>query len=104
MGDLKEIRNQLQHINNAIENDNPGPLLGAVCWVSNGDQFMTSFHDIGRERSSPGIVMDTQTGRYLHEFCYVYNDVYHDLGGAIAGMRAFNESISATIRMEIDRE
>lgn len=102
MGNLKEIRNQLQHINNDIENENSGPLLGTVCWVSNNNQYIASFHDIGRKRSSPGIVMDTQTGSYLHEFCYVYNDIYYDLGGAIAGMRTFNDFISAKIRIEID--
>jgi hypothetical protein len=102
MGSLKEIRNQLQHINNEIENDDSGPLLGAICWISKGDQFLVSFNDMGRERSSPGIVLDTHTGQYLHEFCYVYNDVYHDLGGAIAGMRTFNTFVSSKVQVEID--
>lgn len=102
MGNLKDIRNQLQHINNEIENDDSGPLLGAVCWISKGDQFLVSFNDVGRERTSPGIVLDTHTGQYLHEFCYVYNDVYHDLGAAIAGMRAFNKYVSSQVHVEID--
>lgn len=102
MGKLKDIRNQLQHINNEIENDGSGPLLGAVCWISNGDQFLVSFNDLGRERSSPGIVLDTHTGQYFHVFCYVYNDVYHDLGGAIAGMQSFNAFVNATVKVETD--
>jgi hypothetical protein len=71
MGELKEVRNQLQHINNDIENEQSGPLLGAVCWIKGRSQFIASFNDISRRRSTPGIVLDTQTGKYLHEFCYV---------------------------------
>jgi len=102
MGTLKQIRNQLQHINNDIENDYTGPLLGAICWVSGLRQFIVSFHDIGRSRTSPGLVLDTRTGRYLHEFCYVYNDAYHDLGRAIEGMRTFNNFISSQVRIELN--
>lgn len=102
MGNLKDIRNQLQHINNEIENDNSGPLLGTVCWISNGDQFLVSFNDVGRDRSWQGIVLNTHTGQYLHEFCYVYNDAYHDLGGAISGMRTFNEFVNSKFKVEID--
>jgi hypothetical protein len=101
MGSLKEIRNQLQHINNDI-NDYSGPLLGAICWISGQRQFIASFHDIGRPRSFPGIVLDTQTGRYLQEFCYIYNDVYHDLGKAIEGMRTFNTFTTSQVTIELD--
>jgi hypothetical protein len=101
MGTLKDIRNQLQHINNQIENDNTGPLLGAICWISGQRQFIASFHDIGRSRTSPGIILDTQTGRYLQEFCYVYNDAYHDLGRAIEGMRTFNAFVNSQVRIEL---
>jgi hypothetical protein len=102
MGDLKEIRNQLQHINNDIENDYSGPLLGAVCWISEQKQFIASFHDIGRSRSSPGIILDTRTGKYAQEFCYVYNGVYHDLARAIEGMHTFNTFINSLVSVEID--
>lgn len=102
MGDIKDIRNQLQHISNDIENDNTGPLFGAICWVSDQRQFIVSFHDIGRSRSSPGIALDTRTGRYAHEFCYVYNDKYHDLGRAIEGVRTFNEFVNSQVRVEVD--
>ncbi len=33
MGELKEVRNQLQHINNDIENEQSGPLHGQGCCV-----------------------------------------------------------------------
>lgn len=102
MGDIKDIRNQIQHINNDIENDYTGPLLGAVCWVSGQRQFIASFNDIGRRRSSPGISLDTRTGAFTQEFCYIYNDKYHDLGRAIEGMRAFNKFVSSQIRVEVD--
>jgi hypothetical protein len=102
MGDIKDIRNQLQHINNDIENDHTGPLLGAVCWVSGRRQFIASFHDLGRTRSSPGIVLDTRTGTYAQEFCYVYNDKYHDLGRAIDSVRTFNKFVNSCVRVEVD--
>jgi hypothetical protein len=102
MGDLKDIRNQLQHINNYIENDYTGPLLGAICWISGKRQFIASFHDIGRPRSSPGIILDTRTGAYAQEFCYVCNDKYHDLGRAIAGVRTFNKFVNSQVRVEVD--
>ncbi|HXC41862.1 MAG TPA: hypothetical protein VN667_23240, partial [Burkholderiales bacterium] len=73
MGDLKEIRNQLQHINNDVENTYSGPLLGAVCWVSEKKQYIACLNDVGRERSSPGIILDTHRGAYLQDFCYVYD-------------------------------
>lgn len=102
MGDMKDIRDQLQHINNDIENDYTGPLLGAVCWVSGQRQFIASFHDIGRLRSSPGIILDTRTGTYAQEFCYVYNGVYHDLCRAIEGVRAFNKFVNSRVHVEVD--
>lgn len=102
MGDLKEVRNQLQHINNDIENEQSGPLLGAVCWVNDSAQFLASFHDVSRRRSSPGIVLDTQTGKYLHEFCYVYNDIYYDLGRAIAGMHRFQGFLKESVQLTVN--
>jgi hypothetical protein len=102
MGGIKDIRNQLQHINSKIENDYSGPLLGTVCWVSGQRQFIASFHDIGRPRSSPGIILDTRTGTYAQEFCYVYNDKYHDLGRAIDGVRTFNKFVNSRVRVKVD--
>ena len=102
MGHIKDIRNQLQHINNDIENDYTGPLLGAVWWVSGQRQFVAVFPDIGRPRSSPGIILDTCTGKYGQEFCYVYNGEYHDLSRAIAGVREFNEFMNARVRVKVD--
>lgn len=102
MGGIKDIRDQLQHINNDIENNYTGPLLGAVCWVSGQRQFIASFHDIGRTRSSPGIILDTRTGTHAQQFCYVYNDKYYDLGRAIDGLRTFNKFVNARVRVEVD--
>lgn len=102
MGDLKEIRNQIQHINNDIENDNTGPLLGAVCWASGQRQYMATFYDIGRKRSSPGLIFNSQTGMHIQGFSYVYNEVHHDLGKAIEGMGTFDKFINSVVRMEVD--
>jgi hypothetical protein len=103
LDDFKDIRNTFQHINNDIENDNSGPLLGAVCWISEQMQFIASFHDIGRQRSSPGIVLDTTTGKFVHEFCYVYNDKYYDLARAINAVRSFNDFINSRVKVEINK-
>ena len=102
LGDLKDIRDQFQHINNDIENDYTGPLLGMVCWVSGQQQFIASFHDLGRPRSSPGIILDTKTGIFAQQFCYIYNHKYYDLGRAIEGVRTFNKFVNSQVRVEVD--
>jgi hypothetical protein len=102
MDDLKSIRHQFQHVNNDIENNNTGPLLGSVCWVSGQQQFIASFHDIGRPRSSPGIILDTSTGTFAQQFSYIYNDRYYDLDRAIEGVRTFNKFANSQVRVEVD--
>jgi len=99
---LRDVRNQIQHINNDIENEFKRPLLGAIFWTSGNIQYAVSFHDLGRERSSPGIVFDTRTRTYAQEFCYVYNEVYYDLGKAIEGFRKFHRFITKTVKVEMD--
>ncbi|MDD5586831.1 MAG: hypothetical protein PHY92_07755 [Alphaproteobacteria bacterium] len=100
-GELRGVRNQLQHINNDIVNDYTGPLLGIVCWASDLKQFIAAFHDIGRQRSSPGLIFDTATGKYTQEFCYIYNEKYYDLKKAIMGVEVFNRYIKTKIKIQI---
>jgi hypothetical protein len=102
MGDLKDVRNQIQHINNDIENDYTGPLLGSIFWVNELKQFNAVFHDIGRQRTAPSAILDTATGKYIHDFCYVYNDKYYDLQKATDGARTFNLWINSKIKIQID--
>lgn len=102
MGNLKDIRNQLQHINNDIENEFSGPLLGAVCWASGQKYFLASLHDIGRERSSPGLIFDTRTSTFTQKFCCVYNGEYHDLEQAIKGARDFSEFVNSKVDIRVD--
>jgi hypothetical protein len=102
LGNIKGARNQLQHINNDIENDYSGPLLGGICWINGDRQFLVALHDIGRKRSSPGIVFDNWNNRYLNEFCFTYGDTYYDLAKAMAGVRAFNSYLASAVRIEID--
>ena len=99
---LTNVRNQFQHINNHIRNQNSGPLLGAVCWTKGTAQYIASLPDIGSPRSVPGISMDTRTGAFVHEFCYVYNDDFFDLGAAINGMRLFQQYIDALVQIKVD--
>jgi hypothetical protein len=101
-GDLKEIRNQFQHINNDIENEFAGPLLGAVCWVEGRKQYIATFHDIGRARSSPSIVYDSSSAEYIHEFCFIYNEQYYDLKSAIKGMDEIMAFINSKVEVAID--
>ena len=102
MGELKDVRNQLQHINNDIENENSGPLLGSICWASGQRQYMASFHDIGRKRSSPGLIFDRDKGIHIEGFSYVYNEKRHDLDKAIEGLHTFNTFINGIVHLEID--
>jgi hypothetical protein len=102
MGDLKDIRNQIQHINNEIENQFEGPLLGAICWIKGNAQYITSFHDLGRERSTPGIILNTTTGKYLNEFCFIYNGIYHDLGKALISCVQFNAYVDNRVKIGVN--
>ena len=99
---LTQVRNQFQHINNLIENQNSGPLLGSVCWHSSTSQFVASFNDIGRQRSVPLVWLDTLTGKFGLHFCYIYNESYYDLDKAIKGMRDFQQFINGYCAVQID--
>ena len=99
---LTNVRNQFQHINNHIRNQNSGPLLGAVCWINGTAQFIASLPDIGSTRSVPGISIDTKTGLFTHQFCYVYNDDFFDLGAAIDGMRSFQQYIDKLVQITVE--
>lgn len=98
---LKDSRNQLQHLNNDIDNDFSGPLLGMICWANGNKQFMVTLHDLGRPRSSPSIVFDSHNGQFLHQLVYVYNHVYYDLAKAIDGMRAYSAFLDSTLKIEV---
>jgi hypothetical protein len=102
MGKIKDLRDQIQHINNDVENNNIGPLLGSVCWISEKRQFIASFNDIGRERTLFGPIYDTITGQYIHEFCFVYNEEYHDLQKAIKGVKLFIKYIKSIINVQVN--
>lgn len=102
LGKIKDARDQLQHLNNDIENENTGPLLGAVSWVSSQTEYCVLLHDVGRKRSSPGIAFDTLTDTYTMRFCFTYGDDCYDLGRALEGVRVFNEYALSRVRIEID--
>jgi hypothetical protein len=102
MGSLVDARNQIQHINRNTVNNYTGPLLGSVSWVSSGVNYTAGFSDVGRERSIPGLVYDTQEKRFLSEFCYVFGETYHDLGKAIAGVHRYFENIFLQVNLKVD--
>ncbi len=102
--EIKNLRDQIQHINNVIENEYTGPLLGAVCWIDSNEkhqQYIASFHDLGRQRTSYGIVFDTQKSIHIQEFVLVYNEKYYDLGKAIEAIHVFNQYIKLTVKIEV---
>lgn len=98
---FKEARNQIQHVNNDIENEYTGPLMGSVCWVNGDSQFLVSLNDIGRQRWAPGIVLDTNTGKFLNEICYILNDQYLDISRAVKGIQDFQAWIDKCVVVEI---
>jgi hypothetical protein len=99
---LKEARNNLQHINDNLRCSFSGPLLGSICWNRGPTQYIVALSDVGRSRSVPGIVLDTQTGTFVAELCYVYNETYHDLHKAVSEAAAVHEWLSTKISMSID--
>jgi hypothetical protein len=99
---LKQARNQIQHINNDIENSFSGPLLGSVCWNRGLTQYIVSLGDIGRSRSTPGIMLDTHTGEFVAELCYIYNETYHDLHKAVSETEEVHRWLTSAITITID--
>jgi hypothetical protein len=102
MGNIVDARNQLQHLNNDIENENTGPLLGGVAWVKDKRNYVVALNDIGRKRSVPGIPFDTKNLRYVSDFCFAYGNSLFDLAKAMNGVREFNRYIYGIVRIEID--
>jgi hypothetical protein len=109
MGDIKDARDQLQHLNNDIENDNSGPLLGGITWVTNGRTYLIGLNDVGRSRSIPGIpfqlgdpASESDELKYAHKFCFSYGDKLFDLAKAMEGARALNEYVMAKVQIAID--
>jgi hypothetical protein len=102
MGTIVDARNQLQHLNNDIENDNYGPLLGGVAWVNNKRNYVVSLNDVGRKRSVPGIAFDTKEHRFVSDFCFTYGNTLFDLAKAMKGVREFNQYVASIVHVEID--
>jgi hypothetical protein len=102
MGSIVDARNQLQHLNNDIENDNQGPLLGGIAWVSTNRNYVISLNDVGRKRSVPGIAYDTRERRFVSDFCFTYGNTLFDLAKAMSGIRDFNKYVTGIVRIEID--
>jgi hypothetical protein len=99
---LTTIRNQFQHINNHVRDSNSGPLLGSVCWINGKAQFIASLPDLGPPCSVPGISLDTKTGAFGQQFCYIHNDNFYDLGTALDGIRSFQKYVDCLIQVSID--
>jgi hypothetical protein len=102
MANLKDVRNQHQHLQNHILNNMPGPILGTVSWISQGGNYTATYQDIGRTRSFPTIVYDLKERKYIHDFCYIYGDVYHDLKKGISAMRDFSDYIRSIVKIELN--
>jgi hypothetical protein len=100
MGNLKEVRNIHQHVNNDIMENFTGPLLGSVSWSSGQKCLTACLHDIGRERSLPALIYDTQEKKFTSTFCYIFGQTYYDLEKAITSMKQFDEFIDKSIRIE----
>lgn len=102
MGDIKDARDQLQHLNNDIENDNTGPLLGGVVWARGNRSYIVALNDVGRDRSTPGIAYDTHEKRHVSDFCFTYGDKHYDLAKAFSGIQIFQAWVNRKVRIEID--
>lgn len=95
-------RNNFQHIDEKIDNEWSGPLLGAICWVSDGRHFLISFNDVNRVRSSPTLILDAREGIFTRTFAYVCNDTYYDIGDAIERIETFMNFFQKTIHFSRD--
>ena len=96
---LVDARNQIQHINRDADNNFTGPLLGSVSWQKSGTNFIAGFSDIGRTRSVPGLVFDTQERKFVMDFAYVFGDKYHDLGRAIESISSYHAFVLSRVEI-----
>ena len=99
---LKDLRNLLQHINGDIDTEFESPILGGVTWVKGEVNYMAAFNDLGGSRSLPGIVYDTQENKFTSNFCYVHNDRYYDLSGAIDGYRGYHKYVESKCAVDVN--
>ena len=103
MGKLKDARNNHQHINNELINSFSGPLLGSVSWTDGSKCYTACLHDIGRERSMPGLIYDTIERKFTSEFCYIFGEKYHDLQKAIVSMRDYINYIERIVQIRLNK-
>lgn len=82
LGNLKELRNRFQHINNEIATDANDHLLGAISFYSNSKLYCVTFQDISRKRNSASLPFEITVDRKLkinHRFGYVIEKEIFDL-------------------------
>lgn len=103
-GEIKDVRNQIQHLNNDIVNENKGPLLGSISWINNSNHYTAAFNDLARQRASYGIIYDTHTGEFKNKFVYNYNEKYHDLERAIYGLHRFQDFMNSAVKIKFGEE
>lgn len=102
LSEFTSTRNTFQHIDEKIDNEWSGPLLGAICWVSDGKHFLISFNDVNRIRSSPTLIFDTHEGTFTRNFVYICNDIYYDIGDAINRIELFIKFFQKTVHFSRD--
>jgi hypothetical protein len=82
LGELKDLRNRFQHINNEIDVDGHHHLLGAISFYADSRLYCVAFQDISRTRKSatlPFEITDEQKLKINHEFGYVLENKTFDI-------------------------
>ena len=99
---IEDLRNLLQHLRGDIDTEFESPILGGVTWANGLTNYMACFHEIGDQRSVPGLVFDSVAGAFIQQFCYVHDGKYYDLMLAIEGCREYQSYVEAVAEVQID--
>lgn len=99
---LKEARNKLQHISRHLSNTFSGPLMGSICWIREGSQFIASLSDVAKSNSVAGVALDTHTGKFVAQFVYIENEIHYDLREIIKAIREVHEFVVSRFDVQID--
>lgn len=99
---IEDLRNLLQHLRGDIDTEFESPILGGVTWANGLTNYMACFHEIGDQRSVPGLVFDSVAGAFVQEFCYVHDGKYYDLALAIEGCREYQSHVESVAEVKID--
>jgi hypothetical protein len=82
LGELKELRNKFQHINDNVASTSSSHMLGTISWYSGSKIYSASLQDLSRTRNGYSMPIEVTEDKKLkvhHDFCYMLENDTFDL-------------------------